>query len=138
MVVFSSIFVADTKIIFRYDFVAPLSDWLTTIFFNFWKNQKYQFIINLFTSLLQMKLFKSSQQRCSVKKGFLRNFAEFTGKHLCQSLFFTQVAAQPATLLKKRLWHRCFPENFAKFLRTPFFKEHLQWLLLILQVQSCI
>ena len=25
----------------------------------------------------------------------------------------------PATLLKKRLWHRCFPVNFAKFLRTP-------------------
>ena len=23
-----------------------------------------------------------------------------------------------ATLLKKRLWHRCFPVNFAKFLRT--------------------
>ena len=25
---------------------------------------------------------------------------------------------RPATLLKKRLWHRCFPANFAKFLRT--------------------
>ena len=25
----------------------------------------------------------------------------------------------------------CFPENFAKFLRTPFFTENLQWLLLI-------
>ena len=24
-----------------------------------------------------------------------------------------------ATLLKKRLWHRCFPMNFAKFLGTP-------------------
>ena len=36
----------------------------------------------------------------------------------------------PATLLKKRLWHRCFPENFAKFLKTPHRKEHLQWLLL--------
>ena len=24
------------------------------------------------------------------------------------------------TLLKKKLWHRCFPVNFAKFLRTPF------------------
>ena len=36
-----------------------------------------------------------------------------------------------ATLLKKRLWHRCFPVNFAKFLRTPFFTEHLWWLLLI-------
>ena len=36
----------------------------------------------------------------------------------------------PATLLKKSLWHRCFPMNFAKFLRTPFFTEHLWWLLL--------
>ena len=28
---------------------------------------------------------------------------------------------RPATLLKKRLWHRCFPLNFAKFLRTSLF-----------------
>ena len=33
-------------------------------------------------------------------------------------------------LFKKRLWHRCFPVNFDKFLRTPFFIEHLCWLLL--------
>ena len=24
----------------------------------------------------------------------------------------------------KRLWHRFFPVNFAKFLRSPFFREH--------------
>ena len=37
------------------------------------------------------------------------------GKHLCQSLFFNKVAGlKPATLLKKRLLHRCFPMNFAK------------------------
>ena len=30
---------------------------------------------------------------------------------------------RPATLLKKRLWHRCFPMNFAKFLRTPFLQN---------------
>ena len=34
------------------------------------------------------------------------------------------------TLLKKRLWYRCFPMNFSKFLRTPFLTEHLRWLLL--------
>ena len=33
------------------------------------------------------------------------------------------------TLLKKRLWYRCFTVNFVKFLRTPFLKEHLWWLL---------
>ena len=58
-------------------------------------------------------------------------FAKFTGKHLCQSLFFNKVAGlRPATLFKKRLWHRCFPVNFAKFLKTPFLTEHLLWLLL--------
>ena len=30
-----------------------------------------------------------------------------------------------ATLLKKRFWHRCFPMNFAEFLRRPFLTEHL-------------
>ena len=34
---------------------------------------------------------------------------------------FNKVAGlRPAALLKKRLWHRCFPVNFAEFLRTPF------------------
>ena len=41
------------------------------------------------------------------------------------------------TLLKKRLWHRCFPANFVKFLRAPFFTEHLRWLLpKVFQTQS--
>ena len=31
---------------------------------------------------------RSSHWSCSVKKGVLKNFAKFTGKHLCQSLFF--------------------------------------------------
>ena len=35
---------------------------------------------------------RSSHQRCFVRKGVLRNFAKFTGKHLCQSLFFNKVA----------------------------------------------
>ena len=65
------------------------------------------------------------------RKGFLRNFGKFTGKHLCHSLFLSKVAGlKPATLLKKRLWHSCFAVNFAKFLRTPFFTEYLWWLLL--------
>ena len=69
---------------------------------------------------------RSSRPKVFCKKGVHRNFSKFTGKHLCQSLFFNKVDS----LLKKRLWHRCFPVNFAKFLRTPFLKEHLSWLLL--------
>ena len=35
---------------------------------------------------------RSSQWRCSVQKGVLKNFAKFAGKHLCQSAFFNKVA----------------------------------------------
>ena len=30
-----------------------------------------------------------------------------------------------SSFLKKRLWYRYLPVNFAKFLRTPFLTEHL-------------
>ena len=57
------------------------------------------------------------------KKSVLKNFAKLTGKHLFQNLFFNKVAGlRPATLLKKRLWNRCFPINFAKFLGSPFYR----------------
>ena len=72
-----------------------------------------------------------SNSRCSVTKGVLRNFAIFTGKHLCQSLFFKKVAGlRPETLLKKRFQHRCFPVNFLKFLRT-LFSQITSWRLLL-------
>ena len=47
-----------------------------------------------------------------------------------ESLFNKVVGLRLATLLKKRLQQRCFPVNFAKFLRTPSLVEHLRWLLL--------
>ena len=37
------------------------------------------------------------------------------------------------SFIKKRLWHRCFPANLGKFLRTSLFTEHLRWLLLSLK-----
>ena len=74
---------------------------------------------------------RSSHQKCSARKGVLRNFTKFTEKRLCQSLFFDKVAGlSPVTLLKKKLWHGCFPVSFMKFLRTSFYLEHLWWLLL--------
>ena len=70
-------------------------------------------------------LSRNSRQMCSVRKGILRNFTKFTGKHLCQSIFLNKVAGvRPATLLKKRLWHRCFPVSFAKFVRTLFLQDN--------------
>ena len=69
-------------------------------------------------------VLRSSHQRCSIKKVVLKNFPKLTGKHQRQSLFFSKVSGfRPATLLKKKLWHKCFPVNFAKFLRTPLLQS---------------
>ena len=40
-------------------------------------------------------------------------------------------------MTKKRPWHRCFPVNFVKFLRTSFFIEYLRWLPLNDLIQEC-
>ena len=72
-------------------------------------------------------------------KGVLRNFAKFRGKHLRQSLIGNKVAGlMPATLLKKILWHRCFPVNFSKLLRTPFEQNTSRRLLLLIYQKKCI
>ena len=64
-------------------------------------------------------------------KNIVSNLKIRSTKHLCQRHFFDKVASlRRATLLKKSLWHRFFPVNFSKFLRTHFFTEHLRWLLL--------
>ena len=64
---------------------------------------------------------RSSRPEVFCKKGVPRKFTKFTGKHLYQSLFLNKVAGlRPAILLKKRLWHGCFPVNFEKFLRSLF------------------
>ena len=66
------------------------------------------------------KYYISIREDVFCKQGVLKNFAEFLGKHLSQSLFFNKVAGlRPATSLKERLRYRCFSLNFAKFLRTP-------------------
>ena len=39
------------------------------------------------------RLFRSSHPGVLCKKSVLRNFAKFTGKHFCQSLYFNKVAA---------------------------------------------
>ena len=74
-------------------------------------------------SQLMACMSRSSHQRCSIEIGVLKNFTKFKGKHLRQSVFLNKVAGlKPATLLKKRLWCRCFPANFVKFLRTTFYR----------------
>ena len=64
---------------------------------------------------------RSSRSQMFFKMDFLEDFALFTGKHLCWSLFLTKLQTfMSATFIKKRLQHRCFPVNIAKSLRRAF------------------
>ena len=58
---------------------------------------------------------RSSHRRRSVKKRVLRNFAKFTGKHLCQSLF----------LIKKETLAKVFPCEFCEISKNSFFAVNL-------------
>ena len=67
---------------------------------------------------------RSSHRRCSIKKGILKNFAKYIGKHLYQGLLCFSVPKYSSGLkLETRLWHGCFPVNFANLLRTPFLQN---------------
>ena len=69
-----------------------------------------------------------------MKKGVVRNFTKFTGKPL--SLKKSFLKKLQAFLLKRKLWHRCFPKNFVKFLRIPFLKNTSGRLLLFRTMPS--
>ena len=47
--------------------------------------------------------YRNSHQGCSIQKGALKNFAKFTGKHLCQNHFLINVAGLN-TFLTEHLW----------------------------------
>ena len=53
--------------------------------------------------------------------GVLKNFAIFSVKHLCWSLFFSYQKETPTQVLS---WEYC------KIFENSFFVEHLRWLLL--------
>ena len=55
------------------------------------------------------------------KKGVLKNFSNFTGKHLCWSLLFNKVAfLRPGVFQQGR-----FPVKFVKFGKNTFFYRTL-------------
>ena len=85
-------------------------------------------IVNWKILLLTFLFPEAVFRRCSVKKLFLEILQNSQEKTCARDPFLIKL--QASTLLEKSLWHRCFPVNFAKFLRTPSFTEHLRWLLL--------
>ena len=82
-----------------------------SVFGHFWRSGRKQSFISAlsclcsFCAMLQNCRDRSSRPVVFCKKGVLK------------------ALMRRATLLKKRLWHRCFPVNFLKFLRIPFLQN---------------
>ena len=73
---------------------------------------KFLFLINIQSG------FKKHPPDMFYKKAVPKNFTIFTGKNMYWSLFLNSQA-----YIKRRLRHRCFPVNIAKFLRTLILKN---------------
>ena len=78
---------------------------------------------------LQSLYFRSSHRRRSSRKDALRNFTKFTGKHLCQSLFFNKVAglcrSETCNFIKKETLAQVFSCEFCEISKNTFFTEPL-------------
>ena len=64
------------------------------------------------------------------QKVFIEVLQNSQEKTCARVFFLIKLQTLDLSFLKKRLSHRSFPVNFAKFLGTPFLTEHLWWLLL--------
>ena len=66
---------------------------------------------------------RGSRPEVFCKKGILRNFAKFTGKHLCESLF-NKVAGAACNFIKKETLAQVFFCEFCEICKNTFFTEH--------------
>ena len=91
----------------------------------FWKNYKEhkEFVFKYCSFLygkIKTSLFQKQSSGVFCKEVFLET-SQNLQENTYQRLFFNKVVdLRPATLLKKRLSHMCFPVNFAKYLRITF------------------
>ena len=70
--------------------------------------------------ILLNALYRNSCSDLFFKKGFHKTFSKLQNNTCARACFLIKLQ-RPTTLLKKRLWRRCFLVNFEKFLRTPFY-----------------
>ena len=124
--------------------------WCSTLFYSIisftagiscsqWRNNSSKKRLLFSLSDQKKRLPEAVVCSCSVTNVFLelsQNSQENTYAGVSFLLKLQAWGLRPATLWKKRLWYRCFPVNFVKFLRTPFSIKHLRWLLLDYSLSS--
>ena len=73
-----------------------------------------------------LKTSRISHRRCSLRKGVHRNFAKFTGKQLCQSLFSKKICrSESCNFIKKETLAQVFSCEFLRILLRTFHRTPL-------------
>ena len=70
------------------------------------------------------RLSKTSHRRGSVRKGVLKTFTNFSGKHLCWSLFL--IKALGLQLYEKETPIQGFSCDIYESFKNAYFEEHLR------------
>ena len=72
------------------------------------------------------------------RSSLLWSFIFSTSHFLLEYLFIKAAGLQGWNFIKRRLRHRCFLMNIAKYLRTTLYRENLRWLLLKVLRKVCL
>ena len=88
---------------------------------NFSQHRAHRKSVNKIIALMGKLLPEAGTRGVLCKKVFLE-ILQNPQENTCVRVSFL-IKLGPATLLKKRLWHRSFPANSVKFLRTPFLQN---------------
>ena len=91
-------------------------------------NSSYRLLIIFDKLFMFAGSLRSNHRRCCVRKGLLE-ISQNSYENTCAKVSFL-IKLRPSTLLKKILWHKCFPVNSETFLRTPFLQNISRRLLL--------
>ena len=93
----------------------------------------FKFLIPTRLSLIRSALFnvfhkccRSTHLRCSVKWGVLKNFGNFTGKHLCWNLFLIELHVLDLQLYWKGTPPQMSFCEITEIFKNTYFDEHLR------------
>ena len=80
--------------------------------------------VSLFNRQVPVFMFRSGHKRCFMKKPVFKNFAMFTGKHLCWSLFLIKWQARDLQIYQKETPTRVFCCEYCEIFKSTYFDEH--------------
>ena len=84
------------------------------------KDPKFNFLFS--TIFKAARKTEAVAERCSVKKVF-SEISQNSQENTCAGVSFLIKLQACSFIFIKRLWRRCFPGPFAKFLRTPYLQD---------------